>query len=211
MTRGSRRLMLSSRFQDGGEVLDVMKTMSQMIGVCSRIEKRGENTWGLVLGGVLWASSFWFLGRSDLYWSCLAMANLYLSPCWSHCLEFIQVSLGWKPIICWLDDDSVCVCTISFLETLFLESLFCSLGVAIGGDSSCYFAHQFSGFFSFLLAVCILDIFLNIMLLQRLDVIDIYLVFIYFLYNFFEGKHSYIHCASQKKKLCPLWMRMRRE
>jgi hypothetical protein len=58
-----------------------------------------------------------------------------------------------------------------------LENLFGSPGVAIGGGTSCCLADQFGGnfifFFHFFVVVCILDVYFDIILLERLGVIDI--------------------------------------
>jgi hypothetical protein len=65
---------------------------------------------------------------------------------------------------------------VPFLEALFLENLFCSTGVAIGCGCFGCFVDQFGmDFLSFLLAVCILDVFVDIMLLRMPGVIDIFL------------------------------------
>ena len=78
-----------------------------------------------------------------------------------------------------------CFCIVSFLEASFLENLFVvqvwPLVVVVPVATMISSAGFL--FFYFLLAVCILGVFLDTMLLQRLDVIDIYFVLIYFLYQ----------------------------
>jgi hypothetical protein len=79
---------------------------------------------------------------------------------------------------------------VTFLDASFLENLFCIPGVAIGGGSSFCFADQYGRFFSisplfffWLCAYLMSRLALDIMLLQRLGVIDIFMVLIYSLYQ----------------------------
>lgn len=73
-----RCLMSSLSFPDGGEVSDVVKTMSRMIGALQQARLAGAATQGDFLGGVFWAPSLDFRGknlRSGLHWLYLAMTD----------------------------------------------------------------------------------------------------------------------------------------
>ena len=171
---------------DGDDNLDVVKTVNWMIVVLQ--QSWHQRYWRTSSRCVLWAQSFDFRGenpRSDLHWLCLAMTDRCSSSCWRHCLEFSRTFFGVKTLDPW-SERRLCLRTISFLEASFWRTYFAvrmwSLVVVVPAASLIFSVGVFLFFFFVWLCASLMSwLDLDIMLLQRLGVIDSFIL-IYSLY-----------------------------